>query len=110
MESFAYLLLSGILSGTFMAAVLGLLLARRTDIFRSQRTWKERSVSDLLAPVHMQLERTRRAFERYGANNTFLEAKVLKDGNVTIRDLLLNNGYLIPPGLARRRFTASGTL
>ena len=99
MRSFVYLMLSGLLSGTFMAALLGLILARRTDIFRSQRGWKERSVSDLLAPIHMQLERTGRAFKRYEAKNTFLEAKVLREGNVTIRDLLLKNAHLIPPHL-----------
>jgi len=97
--SFAYLVLSGLLSGSVMAGLISVVLARRTDIFRSQRTWKERSVSDLLAPIHMQLERTHRAFARYEAKNTFLEAKVLKDGNLTIRDLLLKNGNLIPPHL-----------
>lgn len=96
---FLYLLLSGALSGSVMAGVLGLLLARRTDIFRSRRTWKERSVSELLGPIHMQLERTRRAFHRYTARNTFLEAKVLRDGNLAVRDLLLKTPHLIPPHL-----------
>lgn len=96
---FLYLLLSGLLSGSVMAAALGLVLARRTDIFRSRRTWKERSVSELLGPMHMQLDRTRRAFDCYTARNTFLEAKVLRDGNLAIRDLLLKTPHLIPPDL-----------
>lgn len=47
----------------------------------------------------MQMERTRRAFDCYTAKNIFLEAKVLRDGNLTIRDLLLTTPHLIPPAL-----------
>src|SRR3954449_2846055 len=96
---FLYLLLSGVLSGSVMAAVLGLLLSRRTEIFRSRRSWKERSVSELLGPLHMQLVRTKRAYDRYTARNIFLEAKVLYQGNLAIRDLLLQAPHLIPPDL-----------
>lgn len=98
-DVFIYLLVSGLLSGSVMAAILGLLLARKTDIFRSHRTWKERSVAELLGPLYMQFERTKRAFKRYDANNTYLEAKVLREGNLAIRDLLLRNSHLIPPNL-----------
>src|SRR4030095_7978465 len=99
LPTFWQLLLSGLLSGTFMAGIVGLLLARRTDIFWSPRTWEERSVSELLGPIHMQLDRTGRAFDYYTAKNTYLEAKVLRDGNLAIRDLLLKVPHLIPPAL-----------
>lgn len=98
-SSFLQLLLSGLLSGSVMAGLLGLLLARRTDIFRSRRSWKERSVAELLGPIHMQLERTRRAVARYRTKNTFLEAEVLRQGNLAVRDLLLKVPHLIPPAL-----------
>jgi hypothetical protein len=49
--------------------------------------------------MHMQLDRTRRALDRYTAKNTYLEAKVLRDGNLAIRDLLLKVPHLIPPNL-----------
>jgi hypothetical protein len=98
-EFFINLLLSGLVSGSVMAALLGMVLARKTDLFRSRRTWKERSIADLLGPIYMQFERTKRAFKRYDANNTFLEAKVIREGNVTIRDLLLKNTHLVPPDL-----------
>jgi hypothetical protein len=96
---FVYLFLSGVLSGSVMAALLGLVLARRTDLFRPRRTWKERSVSELLGPLHMQLERTGRAYKSYLSRRTFLEAKVLHQGNLAIRDLLLKTPHLIPPAL-----------
>ena len=47
----------------------------------------------------MQLERTRRAFARWHGKNLFLEAKIVREGNVTIRDLFLSKGHLIPPEL-----------
>src|SRR5207247_1532393 len=48
---------------------------------------------------YMQFDRTKHAFDRWQGQNLFLEAKVLKDGNLTIRDLLLSKAYLIPPEL-----------
>jgi hypothetical protein len=92
---FLYLLLGGLLSGSVVAAVLGLWLTRRTG----RRTWKERSMSELLGPLHMQLARTGRAYRSYMARKTFLEAKILREGNLAIRDLLLRKPHLIPPVL-----------
>jgi hypothetical protein len=101
-------LVAGITSGTVLAAVLGLLLARRTEqvrreveaqfmrlseVLRSQRGWKERSVSELLGPLCVQLDRTNRAFGRWREKNLFLEVKVIREANLTVRDLL----HLIPP-------------
>ena len=47
----------------------------------------------------MQLDRTKRAFDRYKKKNEYIETKVMKIGNETVRDLLLENGQLIPPEL-----------
>ena len=47
----------------------------------------------------MQFERTRRAFGRWNAKNIYLEAKVMREGNETARNLLLAQGHLIPPEL-----------
>ncbi len=51
----------------------------------------------VLGPLNMQFDRTKRAFERWRDQNIFLEAKVVRVGNETIRDLLLSKGHLIPP-------------
>ncbi len=68
-------------------------------VFQSNRSWREKSVSDLLGPIYMQFDRTKRAFKRYNSQNLFLEAKVIMEGNLAIRDLLLTKGHLIPPEL-----------
>jgi hypothetical protein len=106
--------LAALLSGSVVAAVLGAVLQRRTTTIHleiksrfdslaavsgSQRAWRERSVAELLAPIAAQLERTQRAFERWNDQNLYLEAKVIREGNVTIRDLLLTKTHLIPPDL-----------
>ena len=114
MDDFLKLLLAGILSGSVISSVMAFLLYRRTTkitedikseyakgmtIFESSRVWKEKSVSQLLAPLYMQFDRTRRAFDRWRSKNLFLEAKVIRDGNLTIRNLLLSKADLIPPEL-----------
>lgn len=63
---------------------------------KSRRKWKEASVKKLLGPLNIHFERTKRAYVRWSDKNLYLEAKVVKDGNEIIRDLLLNNGHLIP--------------
>jgi hypothetical protein len=57
------------------------------------------ALSQLLGPVFMQLDRTSRAFQRWKGKNLYLEAKVIREGNTTIRDLLLQKAHLIPPDL-----------
>ena len=66
---------------------------------QSKRTWKEQSVSELLGPMFMLLERTNRAFKKWNAHNSFLEAEVMEKSNRKIRDLLLEKASLIPPEL-----------
>ena len=46
----------------------------------------------------MQLDRSNRAFARWREQNLFLEAKVVKEANTSVRDLLLK-GHLIPTEL-----------
>lgn len=68
-------------------------------VYRSNREWREQSVADLLGPVYMQLDRSRRAFGRWEERNDFLEGRVVKEANTQIRDLLLAKGNLLPPHL-----------
>jgi hypothetical protein len=114
MDEFVKIVIGGLLSGTVISSVMGVFLAKRTSqlqaeiknrhekatrIFESHRNWKERAVAELLGPLYLQFDRTKRAFDAYTAANTFLEAKVLRDGNLIIRDLLLIKMHLIPPDL-----------
>jgi hypothetical protein len=103
MNDFLRLVLASIISGTVISTILGLLFHRRItqmeQTITGQYEWKQRSVTELLGPLYMQFDRTRRAFERWSQANQYLEAKVIMDGNVKIRDLLLTKGDLIPPDL-----------
>jgi len=102
-KSLGQLVAAALISGTVVSAVTGVLftgyVTRVTEEVRSQRTWKERSVADLLGPMNIQFDRTKRAFDRWSKKNLYLEAKVIKTGNETIRNLLLTKGHLIPTDL-----------
>jgi hypothetical protein len=114
MQEMGSAIVAAVVSGSVFATILGAVLLRRatriqeeiksrfgelTEVFRSKRTWQERSLSELLGPAYMQLDRTFRAFSRWTEKNLFLEAKVIREGNVAVRDLLLKNAHLIPPDL-----------
>ena len=102
-SSILNMILSAVISGGVASGLIALLfkgrVARIEAVVKSQRTWKEECVSRLLGPLYMQFDRTKRAFDRWNSKNLFLEATVVRRGNETIRDLLLENGHLIPPDL-----------
>lgn len=102
-NSISQLITTAVISAGVVSAVLGIMfkgfVTRIEEEVKSRRTWKEESVADLLAPMNMQFDRTKRAFNRWSKKNLFLEAKVVKVGNEIIRDLLLEKGHLIPPEL-----------
>lgn len=114
MEPLTQTIVSGLISGGLISVVAGFVLHSRSqrieaeiknqfqkqyDLFQSQRKWKEKSFEELLGPVYMQLDRTKRAFDRWKEKNLYLELNVIHKGNKTIRDLLLNKGHLIPTEL-----------
>jgi hypothetical protein len=103
-----------LLSSGLIAFVGGVLFKRKTDsiagevkthfdqmalVYSSTRAWKEKALSELLGPMVMHLDRTRRAFNRWKKQNLYIETKVIREGNIAIRDLLLTKGHLIPPYL-----------
>lgn len=101
--SIGQLVTSAVISAGVVSAVIGLIfkgfVTRVEAEVKSRRTWKEESVAELLGPLNMQFDRTKRAFFRWRKQNLFLEANVVRVGNETIRDLLLNKGHLVPPEL-----------
>lgn len=114
MDKFWDLLLASLISNSVAAAALTLIFKKRTEkitaqvkdqferslmSFKSGYQLKEQTVSELLGQLCLQFNRTKRAFKRYSDTNLYLEAKVLKDANEKIRDLLLAKSYLIPPEL-----------
>ncbi len=104
-NSFLELVFTAVISAGVVSTVVGILfkgfVTRIEAEIKSHRIWKEQSVAELLGPITMQFDRTKRAFDRWGKKNLFLEAKVVKVGNEIIRDLLLEKGHLIPPELLK---------
>jgi hypothetical protein len=113
-QSFFQVTLGGLLGSSVATAVLGAVLLRwsktveseikshfdqQFNVFKSTREWKQQSLSELLGPLNMHFERTKAAFDRWNGKNIFLEAQIVRQGNQTIRDILLAKGHLIPPGL-----------
>ena len=114
MLGFFEVTLGGLIGSSLATAILGALFLRRNKlveseikalfdesfkVFESKRTWKQQALFELLGPLQMQFERTKRAFDRWNHKNLYLEAKVVREGNQTIRDLLLTKGHLVPPHL-----------
>ncbi len=101
--SISQLITTAVISGGVVSAMMAILfkgfMTKVETEIKSNRSWKEKSVSELLAPLNMQFDRTHRAFHRWNSQNLFLEAKVVGEGNRIIRDLLLHKGHLIPPEL-----------
>ncbi len=114
MNSFLEVTLGGLLGSGSATAMMAAFLLRRNKtlelsiksrfdeaikVFESTRTWKQQILFELLGPMVMQLDRTNRAFKRWNAENLYLEANVVREGNLVLRDLLLAKGHLIPPEL-----------
>lgn len=113
-QLFFHTLIGALLSSSVITLVGGVILQRTTERiaaevrhqfeqtllrYRSALQWKEQALSELLGPVVMQLDRTKRAFRRWEAHNLYVETTIIREGNQTVRDLLLAKGHLIPQDL-----------
>ena len=94
MPGFFEVTLGGLLGSSLATAILGALFLRRNKIveseikahfdeglkvFESKRTWKQQALFELLGPLQMQFERTKRAFGRWDHKNLYLEGKVVRE-------------------------------
>ena len=89
-------LIGGLLSGSVFSVIFAYVIHQDTIEIEQEVKWKEKVLSGLLGPVCMHLDRTNRAFKRWKSKNLYLEAKIIKESNTVIRNLLLTNGHLIP--------------
>lgn len=71
---------------------------KRDKFYDVRFNFKLRALEELLAPIVLQLIRSKITLGGYNANNEYRE-KILKECNETIRELLLQKGYLIPADL-----------
>lgn len=68
---------------------------KRDAFFNVRFNFKLRALEELLAPIKLQLIRSKINLNGYDANNEYRE-QILKECNETIRGLLLEKGHLIP--------------
>jgi hypothetical protein len=98
-------LVATLLSGSIVGFVLKVLVDRRVEKQRFERDWKERSLSVVVGPVVMHLNRTAKVAARYSTTTfkekttSYFEAQLMKDSNESVRSILLSNGHLIPADL-----------
>lgn len=71
---------------------------KRDKFFDVRFNFKLRVLEEVLAPIKLQLIRSKTTLSSYDANNEYRE-KILKECNEKIRDLLLEKGHLIPQEL-----------
>lgn len=114
-SDFFQITLGGLVGSSIATAILGALLLRwsknieleikahfdqQLSVFQSTRVWKQQALAELFGPLAMNFNRTKAAFDRWDRKNLYLEGQVVRQGNQTIRDILLSKGHLIPPALA----------
>lgn len=134
MENLIALLVSGLVSGSVLAVIVGVLLQRarttiekevetqftetRTriekeveiqfnkalEVFTSEREWREKSLSELVGPVYMHLDRTSQVAKRYKKTykeqtTSYFDALLMQDSNEAVRSVLLSKGHLLPEEL-----------
>ena len=110
MDNLGSALIGGLLSGSVIAAVLGVLTRKRLltleseieDRFRKavearQSQWA--LLSEVLGPVCAHLRRTNMAFARWRELNLFLEQQIIAESNAEIRRILLQKYHLLTPDL-----------
>lgn len=116
MSAFWEVTLGGLIGSGAATTVLGALFMRRNArvaeemkaefserLTRSSstRAYNEKALEELFGPAKMQLGRTRRAFSRWNKRSDHIETNVIRQGNLTVRDLLLAKGHLLPPSLLK---------
>jgi hypothetical protein len=103
-------LVAGLLSGSVIAAVLGLVTRRYSlrqeseiqDQFRRLVETRESRwalLQDVLGPVCAHLQRTGMAFRRWHEKNLFLEQQIIYESNAEVRRILLAKYHLLTPEL-----------
>lgn len=101
----AQALVATLLSGSIVGLILKFLLDRKVDKHHFTRDWKERSLSIVVGPVVMHLNRTDHVAERYRTTThklkktSYFDAKLMRDSNESLRSILLSNGHLLPRDL-----------
>jgi|GEM_PF-4772967 len=97
-------MLATLLSGSVVGFLLKNFLNRKIEQHRFTRDWKEQSLSKVVGPVVMHLDRTSQIATRYQKTfrektTSYFDASLMKDSNQAVRTILLSNGHLLPENL-----------
>ncbi|MET4638017.1 hypothetical protein [Mycetocola sp. 2940] len=103
-------ILGAVVSGTVIAALVGLLTRRSEARIKESVAAEFRAIAEardadrallaeVLGPVCAHLARTRQAFGRWRSRNLHLETRIMADSNETIRRILLEKYHLLTPEL-----------
>ena len=118
--TFGQLVLAGLLSSSFFSATMGLVGLKYSENikgeikqsvqtslydYQTDQEWQRRSLVELFAPLDVNLERSKRAFNRWQGNLRQEELVILQETNVRVRKLILDKYYLIPSGLQKAAST-----
>ena len=92
-------LVSAIISSSVVGVVMKWGIDKNLEEFKSIRQWKEYSLRQVVAPVVINLNRSKNAFTRYKANKRYSNVRVLIEVNTKVRDILLENSQFLPDNL-----------
>jgi hypothetical protein len=100
----AQTLVATLLSGSIVGVVLKVFVDRKLEKHRFTRDWKEQSLSAVVGPVVMHLDRTSKVASRYirthrEKTTSYFDAMLMRDSNEAVRSILLSNGNLLPEDL-----------
>ncbi|VVP26454.1 hypothetical protein PS862_04131 [Pseudomonas fluorescens] len=88
----AQTVLAAVLSAGAIGAVLNYLWL---DPKKSAVAWKELSLERVIAPIVLNLDRTKIAYARYQKESSFGFAAMLYESNRRNREIILANGHLL---------------
>ncbi len=100
----AQTLIATLLSGAIVGVLLKAFVDRKLEKHRFTRDWKEQSLSTVVGPVVMHLDRTSKVAARYQRTykektTSYFDAMLMRDSNEAVRSILLSNGHLLPEDL-----------
>jgi hypothetical protein len=113
MQTYLELILKPLIEAVLVSGILGYFFLKRDEkikktieeefkkrdvFFNAQFNFKLRALEELLAPIKLQMIRSKIAFKNYELHDAYRE-KILKECNEVIRGLILEKGFLIPSDL-----------
>lgn len=94
-----YSLLTAVISSAITGIVIKWILDKDFASWEGQRSWETLSLSDVVAPAMMQLEKTEAIAGRYRTKTFYGDAISLRNSNIAMSNILLSKAHLLPSNL-----------